>query len=367
MALKRSSFRGCLLGLAVGDALGYSVDGKSWEQIREDYGPNGLMGYDLVNGYAEITSNTQLAAFTANGLLIGLTRGQMVGRMAPLVKYVGLSSREWCASQRPWGRPDRTFCWLLRSGDMCHRHCLDTRMLDTLGRQPLGAMDAPVNNYFSPTSLTCAVSVGLFMSTGKMEQAENDLLGAEVVALTHGSPAAFLSGLALTHIISRCLYHPEVPLRMLVNETCQMLKTNYGHKYSQCYEVTNNLQMAMALAADPSMATSDALNRLHCMTAPEVLAGAVYACMARGDSFDGCLIAAVNHSGRSACVGALAGAILGLRMGERSLPDFYVECLEPAETLLEIADDLYEGCPMELGNKLFDLDWDRKYVHGGQS
>ena len=51
-----SCYRGCLLGLAVGDAMGYTVDKKSWEEICQDYGPNGLMGYDLVNGYADATS-----------------------------------------------------------------------------------------------------------------------------------------------------------------------------------------------------------------------------------------------------------------------------------------------------------------------
>ena len=76
MASRQSLYRGCLLGMAVGDAMGYTVDNKSWQEIREDYGPNGLLGYDLVNGYADVTSYTQLAAFTCNGLLFGMTRGQ---------------------------------------------------------------------------------------------------------------------------------------------------------------------------------------------------------------------------------------------------------------------------------------------------
>ena len=41
---------GCLLGMAIGDAMGCAVDKKSWEQISQDYGPNGLLGYDLANG-----------------------------------------------------------------------------------------------------------------------------------------------------------------------------------------------------------------------------------------------------------------------------------------------------------------------------
>ena len=47
MALQQTSYRGCLLGMAVGDAMGYTVDNRSLSEIREDYGPNGLLGYDL--------------------------------------------------------------------------------------------------------------------------------------------------------------------------------------------------------------------------------------------------------------------------------------------------------------------------------
>ena len=70
--------------------------------------------------------------------------------------------------------------------------------------------------------------------------------------------------------------------------------------------------------------------------------------------------------GHTRKVGAITGAILGIRLGEEALPDFYIECLEPAEVLRELADDMHTGCPMEMGNKLFDLDWDYKYLNGGQ-
>ena len=69
MISRRSAYRGCLLGMAIGDAMGYPVDTKEISQIRADYGPNGILGYDLVNGYAEVSSHTQIAAFTCNGLL----------------------------------------------------------------------------------------------------------------------------------------------------------------------------------------------------------------------------------------------------------------------------------------------------------
>ena len=86
MREKQKAFRGAMLGLAVGDAMGSAVDRKSIEEICNDYGPNGLLGYDLANGYAEVSSYTQLAAFTANALLLGLTRRQVQNRNIPLVR-----------------------------------------------------------------------------------------------------------------------------------------------------------------------------------------------------------------------------------------------------------------------------------------
>ena len=365
MAISRSSYRGCLLGMAVGDAMGYTVDSRSWAEIQEDYGPNGLLGYDLVNGYAEITSYTQLAAFTCNGLLLGLTRGQMMGRMAPFVKYVELAGKEWALSQRPWGRPDKNYCWLLRKNEICRRHCMDTRMLDTLSRETLGTPEEPRNNFPGPGGLSSAIGVGLFSGLGRMKVPELERLGAEAVALTHGSPVAFLSGALVSYIVALCLHHPNAPLKMTINKALDSIQEQYAHQYSQCFEVVKAVRTAMTYADSRNIPPVEAMEQIQCLTAAQVVAGAVYACLTNSEDFDHAMITAVNHSGRSAAVGAVAGAILGARMGEDSLPEFYMECLEPADLLRELADDLFEGCPMEMGNKLFDLDWDHKYLHGG--
>ena len=49
MENKSASYRGCLLGLAVGDAMGCPIDKKTWDEICADYGPNGLLGYAVGN------------------------------------------------------------------------------------------------------------------------------------------------------------------------------------------------------------------------------------------------------------------------------------------------------------------------------
>lgn len=366
MARKRSAYRGALLGMAVGDAMGYSVDSRSWQEIQEDYGPNGLLGYDLVNGYADVTSYTQLAAFTCNGLLLGLTRGRVTGKMAPFVNYIRLSSQEWAASQRPWGRPEKTYCWLMQQPELCRRHCMDTRMLDTLNREKWSTPEEPANSYVTPGGITTAIGVGLFFDPGTMEQEEIDRLGMEAVALTQGSPQAFLSGAILAHIMTNLLRYPEAPFKKVIGQAMRCLREQFGHEYSQTYEILNLLRHAVALSEATHLKPQDVMEKLQCDTAPQVLAGAVYACLTCRDDFDRAMIVAVNHSGRSAAVGAIAGAMLGTRLGEAALPEFYLECLEPADTLRELADDLFHGCPMEQGNRLYDGDWDYKYLQGGK-
>ena len=366
MLLQASSYRGCLLGMAVGDAMGYAVDSRSLQEIREDYGPNGLLGYDLVNGYADVTSYTQLAAFTCNGLLFGLTRGQMSGKMAPFIKYAALAACEWAASQRAWGRPNKCYCWLLRKEEICRRHCMDTRMLETLSLRNLGTLETPTNNHNGPYSLTSAIGVGLFYNPDRMDQWEIDRLGAETVALTHGSPTAFLSGAVIAHIMSKLVRNPKLPLKRVFLEAAEAMKEQFGHQYSQAYDLGTLIRHAVTLAENTTIRSVDVMERIHCENAAQVLAGAIYACLVSNSDFDRAMIVAVNHSGRSAAVGALTGAIMGIRLGEEAMPEFYLEGLEPLEVLLELADDLYTGCPMEQGNKLFDLDWDYKYLNGGQ-
>ena len=365
MISKGGAYRGCLLGLAVGDAMGYSVDTKTWPQIQADYGPNGLLGYDLVNGYADVTSHTQLAAFTCNGLLLGLTRGQVYGKMAPYVRYAGLAQQEWAIGQRRYDQPQRNHCWVFRVPELRRRRCTDTRMVETLNRGKLGSLEEPVNKYDTPASIAAAAAVGLFADPNRLEPEEIDRLGAECVALTHGSPLAFLAGGAAAQLINRCLLEPDAPLAELVEETLTSLNNQFGREYAQTGDVIALVRQAMAMTRDYTILPVDAMERLKCDTGAEVLAGAVYAALICERDFDNAMIAAVNHAGRSAAVGCLTGAILGARMGEEALPEFYLECLEIAPVLREMADDLVQGCPMTRGSRMFDADWDQKYLHGG--
>ena len=360
MIRKRDAVRGALLGLAVGDAMGNTVDSRNLEEIRRDYGPNGLLGYDLANGGADITSYTQVAAFCANGLLLGLTRG----RQAPLENYVAVALREWSRSQY-YCKPERNYCWLSGQPGVKRRRCMDTRMLDVLNQGKFGTVEKPGLWSNHPSALTEAVSVALLHEEMKMTRQETDRLGASVVALTHGDPETFLAGAVLTHGLTELLLSPEAPAETILRSTVDAVQMEFGSRYGQTTHIWELLQMAVTLASSDSISQWDAMERLGCRTAAEVLAGALYAVLTCGGDFDAAMITAVNHSGRSAAVGAVTGAILGAKQGWGALPEFYLDSLEPLEVLTELADDITQGCPAGNNGFLFDDDWDRKYRGGG--
>ncbi len=363
MDARLSVYEGCLLGLAVGDAMGYTVDAKTYAEICRDYGPNGLLGYDLVNGYADVSSYTQIAAFVCNGLLLGITRGQLQGRMAPYASYITLALREWSQTQRYVRDPEKRCCWICQSDALRARRCMDPRLPDTLRREALGTMEEPVNRLSTPGSLTAAIPVGLFFVPERMKIPEIGKLGAEAVALTHGDPSAFLSGAVLAYLIAGIVQDRAVPLREHIAHAADAVAAQFRREYPQADALRSLLHHAAALSLEDH-APPQVMERLVCDTAAQVLSGAVYACLASGGDFDRAMIAAVNHSGRSAATGALTGAILGAFLGRDALPEFYLECLAPAPVLRELAADLCAGCPMGRSLRLFDDDWDRKYIQG---
>ncbi|MEB3736480.1 ADP-ribosylglycohydrolase family protein [Halopseudomonas pachastrellae] len=66
---------GCLLGGAVGDALGARVEFMSWEEIRRGFGEWGIRSMAPAYGRrGAITDDTQMMLFTAEGLLRALVR-----------------------------------------------------------------------------------------------------------------------------------------------------------------------------------------------------------------------------------------------------------------------------------------------------
>lgn len=358
MVQKSQALSGCLLGLASGDALGSSVDKKSWTEICESYGPNGLLGYDLTNGSAEVTSYTQLALFTANALLLAITRGST----EQFSRHLVLAVREWYKSQLFRSNPEKTRCWVAQVSCLRRRLCMDTQMLDALSRETLGTPEKPVFRSCSPSSLTAALAIGLCYDPRRMTENQLMRLGTEAVAFTHGRPEVMLSGAYLALAMARLLQEPEKAPAVLFEEALEPLCAKYRQVWpAETEHFAALVRKALSLTRDPELSPLAAMTVLECADADTCVAGMVYAVSIHPANFDEAMIVSVNHSGRSCAVGALSGAFLGARLGAEALPEFYLESLECAPYLQELARDLMDCRQV---SRIFDDDWDQKYVQG---
>ena len=357
MGKDTSKYIGCLLGLAVGDAMGYTVDEMTWDDILENYGPNGLLGYDLQNDYAEVTSYTQVAAFVANGLLLGITRG----KQDAYVRYVSIAMREWAKRQHFPRDPEKAWCWVAQKPALRRRHCRDPWMLDAFRFENLGTVQRPVNKADSPGAITAAASVAMFFDPRRMNALQIGDLAVQTIALTHGNPDAYLSGAALAYALAGILQEPDAPVGEQFLHAADVMEQQFGEKFPHAKEVASALRKGIRMAREAGRDHREDMESFVCDTASECLTAAAYAATVCPEDFDSAMILAINHSGRSAAVGAITGAVVGARLGEEALPDFYLESLEPIKELRELAADLALGSPT---TGLFDDAWDHKYTHG---
>lgn len=349
--------RGSLLGLAIGDALGYCIDGKTWAEICAAYGPNGLLGYDLMNGTADVTSYTQIAAFVLNGFLLANTRGKR-----DYLPYITLSLREWARNQYFYHDPEKSVCWIAKPKLLRLHNNRDARMLDALRLETLGTPDAPRNRNTGAGALTAAVAVALFGCTKKLPLSEIGRLAAQTAALTHGDAETFLSAAALALTVASVIREPAESGQEQALRTAESVLSQFGGTFPQAAEqLANRIRGAVALSGNRVLTAQRAMEELNCFTAAECLAGGIYAAIVGWDDFDTAMITAVNHSGMSSAVGAVTGAIMGARCGADALPEFYLEGLGCAPMLSELAGDAAQGSPTA---GLFDDDWDQKYVQG---
>jgi ADP-ribosylglycohydrolase len=96
----RDCIRGSLIAGAAGDALGYPVEFMSRNAILAHYGNKGITQFELdCRGKALVSDDTQMTLFTANGMLMGLTRGYMRGIGGQPENYVDGAYIDWYYTQ----------------------------------------------------------------------------------------------------------------------------------------------------------------------------------------------------------------------------------------------------------------------------
>lgn len=360
-----NKFRGCLLGGAVGDALGYTVEFLRESEIFAQYGPGGITRYELHNGKALVSDDTQMTLFTAVGLLFGQTRGMMRGIGGNGCGFTRNAYLDWLDTQtkRPPCHPERTrVAWLANFEEFYHRRAPGTTCMTALENGGWGTVEKPINHSKGCGGVMRVAPIGLYFCDKEYwTEQEIDMAGAEAAAITHGHELGYIPAAALVHIVHSLASGKCRDIRQAVEDTADALITLFPKANEMVY-----FFCLLRRAIELSEKDMDDLDAIHALgkgwVAEETLAIAVYCALKYSDDFEKAIIAAVNHGGDSDSTGAVTGNILGAYLGVDAIPPYFLENLELRDIIEEVAEDLYNDCQMEEDGDYYDPIWDSKYI-----
>ena len=356
---RRDRIRGAMIGCAAGDALGYPVEALSEAAIAERYGLRGITDYDLdENGTARITADTQLMLLSANGILFAHTRGALRGIMAPVYKYFDAFYMDWYRLQTTERASRSRVGWISAYPSLSSQRAPSPTSMRVFSSGKFGSMDEPVNDSKGSGCLLRAVPIGLSYSRDPNRIVE---LGANTAALTHGNEVAWMASGALALIIS-LIIHQELSITEAVNKTLKVLDESFPNSSTVVYELSRTIRSVVSLA---SSASSD-LDAIHALgkgwAADEALAIGLLCALRHENDIAGAITFAANHCGDSNNTAAIAGTLVGARIGFNAIPDRFVDRLELVDVILELADDVTMDCPMYDWGPSNPV-WEHKYIY----
>lgn len=191
-----NKFRGCLIGGAAGDALGYAVEFLSKDKIFSMYGKQGITEYSLRNGTAIISDDTQMTLFTANGLLIA------DGNDLDYVECIREMYKCWYRTQtESYPLPDKTESFLTDISELFNKRSPGMTCMSEIKDGANGTVKAPVNDSKGCGGVMRVAPVGLYFSDTETTYDQSDMIAAEAAALTHGHELGYIPAAALAHIV----------------------------------------------------------------------------------------------------------------------------------------------------------------------
>ncbi|MCZ2498395.1 ADP-ribosylglycohydrolase family protein [Xylophilus sp. Kf1] len=343
----RDSFRGCLLGGAVGDALGAPVEFMGRTEILGRFGEGGITEYAPAYGrLGAITDDTQMTLFTAEGLLRAWVRGNTRGICSP-PGVIAFAYQRWLSTQGVRHGMQRMVDdgWLLTHPGLHAQRAPGHTCLAAL--QAMKDSATPASNDSKGCGGVMRVApVGLFhartavmISAGwspgdAYDAAEAFDLACQAAAITHGHPTGQLAAGAFASIVMALALGTYLP--SAVAEAMVILKGRSGHE-----ETSAALQRAVVLAAQRPNDPTALASLGQGWVAEEALAIAVYCALGARD-FRSAVQLAVNHDGDSDSTGSMVGQLLGAAGGTRGIPSSWLDALELKDLIETVADDLVE-------------------------
>ncbi len=381
----QDKYRGCLIGGAIGDALGYPVEFMQERTIFSRYGKDGLQDYilDSKTGKALISDDTQMTLFTAAGLLAYEAAGTGTENQIPdfpvsRIRYAAYAYQDWLITQkdrfgsyenRNRKNPHRV-SWLLDIPELYNRRAPGNTCLTALEWQqsrrdlPDDFIHTPQNNSKGCGGIMRVAPFGL-MTTDTADLDHSDLVSAQIAAITHGHSLGYMPAAVFTHIITRLVHGDSSGHSMDLPAAIQDAKAAADRIFAG-NEHLKELDDIIELAITCSQNEKSDLDNIHCIgegwVAEETLGIALYCCLRYPDDFTKAVTAAVNHNGDSDSTGAVTGNIMGALLGYEAIDSKWKNNLELSDIILQIANDMVFCSKLSEDLSYVDADWKCKYI-----
>ena len=342
----REYYTGCLLGGAVGDALGWPVEFMEMEEIVKLYGSHGITNMLPGEGCLfEITDDTQMTLFTAEGLLRAWTSARHGGDAPEFATSVNRSYLSWLKTQNESADFSKTKAcsdgWLLSVEGLHRRRAPGDTCLSALSEGTLSESGIIDNTSKGCGAVMRAAPAGLLaVRINKGDSASTARLAFEIgcatAALTHGHPSGFYPAGVLAAVIATIVCGGSIEEG--INESLGFLDGRIGS-----LETIRAVQTALDLWENQDVAPSPAaIESLGGgWIGEEALGIGLYCALVAGDDFVRGVRLAVNHSGDSDSTGSITGNILGALLGEMAIPNGWLRRLELVDVIRQIGNDLF--------------------------
>ncbi len=338
----QSRFRGCLLGGAVGDALGAPVEFLHLDEIVRAYGEPGIRDYAPAYGkLGAITDDTQMTLFTAEAMLSAHLAAVLQSQETDFFRAAAASYARWLMTQqnsRLGSSGTQKTSWLLQQKKLFSRRAPGTTCLSAL-QTSRGRVTRAMNDSKGCGGVMRMAPVGLYFAHSLSRERHPDRLlssifatGNDLAAITHGHPSGCLSAGAIAAVVGLVLVGNSVT--DAIHAAKAELRQHPYHK-----ETLAAIEKAQSLAKSRPRERSALRELGKGFVAEEALAMGIYCALGAKDFEDG-IILAVNHSGDSDSTGSITGNLLGAAAGAEAIPERWLAQLELRSTIEALADDL---------------------------
>ena len=328
-------FRGCLLGGALGDALGAGIEFQSLDAIRRIHGDR--VRLDAVSA-PKFTDDTQMTLFTAEGLIRASVRVRAKGLDGGLAAVVHHAYLRWLHTQGdPWARcggsstggtpePDG---WLVTNRVLHRRAAPGNTCLSALRSGRMGTKTEKLNSSKGCGGVMRAAPAGLMVD----DPALAFEIGSAVAAITHSHPSGYLTAGALAAMVACLVASPSMD--GAVATARRLLEGS-----PEAGETISALDAAVAVGSQGEPSAEDIERLGGGWVGEEALAIGVACALRAGDARDA-LSASVSHSGDSDSTGAICGNLLGAQRGVDAFPAEWIAAIDGNDVVDAVARDLW--------------------------